>query len=136
MNTLEKLTLEAFQLALGRLEEPLPNALAQQIQAVSRNWEAHISELRDLAAQFEPLKTQYREARLELQSQSAERKQFLENGFPTKSTSARKQEIIRLGQLGNDQALSELCKILENDPDPEIRAAAAQAIGMIAEEAS
>jgi HEAT repeat protein len=136
MNTLEKLTLEAFQLALGRLEEPLPDALAQQIQAVSENWEAHISELRDLAAQFEPLKTQYREARLELQSQSAERKQFLENGFLTKSTSARKQEIIRLGQLGNDQALSELCKILENDPDPEIRAAAAQAIGMIAEEAS
>jgi hypothetical protein len=136
MNTLEKLTLEAFQLALGRLEEPLPDALAQQIQVVSGNWEAHISELRDLAAQFEPLKTQYREARLELQSQSAERKQFLENGFLTKSTSARKQEIMRLGHLGNDQALSELCKILENDPDPEIRAAAAQAIGMIAEEAS
>jgi HEAT repeat protein len=136
MNMLEKLTLEAFQLALGRLEEPLPDALAQQIQAVSENWEAHISELRGLAAQFEPLKTQYREARLELQSQSAERKQFLENGFLTKSTSARKQEIMRLGHLGNDQALSELCKILENDPDPEIRAAAAQAIGMIAEEAS
>jgi HEAT repeat protein len=136
MNTLEKLTLGAFQLALERLEEPLPEALAKQIQAVSNNWEAHISELRHLASQFEPLKIQYQEARLELQSQSAERKQFLENGFLTKSVSARKQEILRLGQLGNEQVLSELCKILENDPDPEIRAAAAQAIGMIAEEAS
>jgi hypothetical protein len=81
MNTLEQLSLEAFQLALNRLEEPLPEALAQQVQYFSENWEAHIGELRTLTEQFEPLKTQYQSARLELQSQSADRKQFLENGF-------------------------------------------------------
>jgi hypothetical protein len=54
--------------------------------------------------------------------------------IPVKS--ATKQEILRLGRIGDEQALAELCKILENDSDPEIRAAAAQSIGMIAEEAS
>jgi uncharacterized protein (DUF433 family) len=103
MNTLEKLTLEAFQLALGRVDEPLPNALAQKIQAVSEDWEAHISELRDLAAQFEPLETQYAEARLELQSLSAERKQFLENGF------------LAIGENKNSQVML-LDRVIESTP--------------------
>jgi hypothetical protein len=81
MNTLEQLSLKAFQLALSRLEQPLPDALAQQVQSFSENWEIHIGELRGLTEQFEPLKTHYLEARLELQSQSADRKQFLENSF-------------------------------------------------------
>jgi hypothetical protein len=81
MNTLEQLSLEAFQLALSRLEEPLPAALAQQVQTCSEDWAAHIGELRTLTDQFEPLKAHYQAARLELQSQSADRKQFLENGF-------------------------------------------------------
>jgi hypothetical protein len=85
MNTLEQLSLEAFQLALSRLEEPLPEALAQQVQYFSENWEAHIGELRTLTEQFAPLKTQYLEARLELQSQSADRKQYIPNGFQTNS---------------------------------------------------
>jgi hypothetical protein len=90
MNTLEQLSLEAFQLALNRLEEPLPEALAQQVQHFSENWEAHIGELRTLTEQFEPLKTQYQAARLELQSQSADRKQYISNGFqaPPESSSS------------------------------------------------
>jgi hypothetical protein len=80
MNTLEQLSLEAFQLALNRLEEPLPPALAQQVRHFSENWAAHIGELRSLTEQFEPLKTHYQAARLELQSESADRKQFIENG--------------------------------------------------------
>ncbi len=44
----------------------------------------------------------------------------------------REAEIRRLGEIGNEQAIYELCQILENDPDPEIRAAAATAIGTIA----
>jgi hypothetical protein len=85
MNTLEQLSLEAFQLALSRLEEPLPEALAQQVQYFSENWEANIGELRTLTEQFEPLKIQYQAARLELQSQSADRKQYIPNGFQTNS---------------------------------------------------
>jgi HEAT repeat protein len=42
-------------------------------------------------------------------------------------------EILRLGETGDEQAISELCQILENAPDPEIRASAAKAIGLIAE---
>jgi malonyl CoA-acyl carrier protein transacylase len=45
---------------------------------------------------------------------------------------SREAEIARLGAVGNEQAIYELCQILENDPDPEIRAAAATAIGTIA----
>jgi HEAT repeats len=48
----------------------------------------------------------------------------------------QKQLIFLLGQNGDESALAELCKILENNPDPEVRAAAAHAIGVIAEEES
>jgi hypothetical protein len=96
MNTLEQLTLEAFQMALDRLEDPLPADLEQRIQAVSENWEAHISDLRHLAAQFEPLKVQYQKAREELQSESATRKQFLDNGFTTQPIPQTTQNILEL----------------------------------------
>jgi hypothetical protein len=58
------------------------------------------------------------------------------NGNANHGNAASKQEILRLGAMGDEKVVSELCKILENDSDPEIRAAAAQAIGMIAEEVS
>jgi hypothetical protein len=77
MNPLDQLTLEAFRLALERLEDALPEDLAQKIQAVSHDHEAHINDIRDLVTQFAPLQTEYQAAREELQSQSADRKQFL-----------------------------------------------------------
>jgi hypothetical protein len=95
MNTLEKLTLEAFQLALSRLEEPLPEPLVQRVQIVSENWAAQISELKSLTEQFEPLRIQYQEARLELQSQSADRKQFAENGFQSNGGNGKTTAVVR-----------------------------------------
>jgi hypothetical protein len=82
MNALDQLTINAFQLALDRLEAPLPDAIVQQLRHYQANWVAHVDELEPLAEQFPPLAQAYHQARLELQSGAADRKQFLEHGFP------------------------------------------------------
>jgi hypothetical protein len=99
MNMLKQLTVDALYLALSRLEEPLPASIAQQVQEFSEDWEAHANDIKALAAQHEPLKQCYQDARIELQSGSGTGKQGMNpcpSPLPRKLTEA---DAIALGAL-------------------------------------
>jgi HEAT repeat protein len=44
----------------------------------------------------------------------------------------RSQTVITLGQLGDEQAIPNLCQTLLNDSNPEVRRQAAEALGKLA----
>ena len=55
----DTLTLNAFLVALRRLQEPLPEELVHQLSEIEQNLPNSVYELHDLAKQFEPLHREY-----------------------------------------------------------------------------
>lgn len=49
----------------------------------------------------------------------------------SKNAKIRLDAVKGLGQLGNENAIPDLCKILASDPDPNVRTGAAKALGII-----
>ncbi len=80
MNPAHALTLEAFLLALSRLEQPLPAPLQAEIDRLSHDLATNAGKLDALVETcgYEPLITHYFQARDELRDTAEERSKFLD----------------------------------------------------------
>jgi hypothetical protein len=75
LTPLDTITLDAFLLALGQLDEPLPAALQERIQAIGHDLPNQVGHLDALAMDYPPLADRYSQARQDIQSASQTRKQ-------------------------------------------------------------
>lgn len=75
LNPLDAITLDAFLLALGQLDEPLPDDIQTQLQAIGHDLPNLVGHLDALAMDYPPLTDRYRQARQAIQSTSQTRKQ-------------------------------------------------------------
>jgi hypothetical protein len=92
LTPLDTITLDAFLLALGQLDEPLPAALQERIQAIGHDLPNQVGHLDALAMDYPPLADRYSQARQDIQSASQTRKQR------SSSPDAVRQDL-RLAQL-------------------------------------
>jgi hypothetical protein len=92
LTPLDTITLDAFLLALGQLDEPLPAALQERIQAIGHDLPNQVGHLDALAMNYPPLADRYSQARQDIQSASQTRKQR------SSSPDAVRQDL-RLAQL-------------------------------------
>jgi hypothetical protein len=75
LTPLDTITLDAFLLALGQLDEPLPAALQERLQAIGHDLPNQVGHLDALAMDYPPLADRYSQARQDIQSASQTRKQ-------------------------------------------------------------
>jgi HEAT repeat protein len=106
----------------------LLDAIEQERENAQSICHAHGANSRECAAAWDAVE--------ELQTEAAHQFQLRSQSSTAHEKAIRIQEILQLGAIGSEAAINTLCQILENDSEPEIRAAAAQAIGMIAAAAS
>jgi hypothetical protein len=121
LTPLDTITLDAFLLALGQLDEPLPDDIQTQLQAIGQDLPNLVGHLDALAMDYPPLADRYRQARQDIQSESQTRKQRFS------SPDAVRQDL-RLAQLVL-QAPDPIgtARTLEDLPDPTPIPAAHQA---------